>query len=138
MIGVATIAAAAVLSVWYVAPWRQAAHLRDDLLTGAIAVVETLPDSPPPSAVLFEGVPFSHLGAAVFVEGCFWKALEPLLDTPVTIEEVAPRPLALELMSASDLRPGEYLFSWDDESRKMVMERAGGQPTPEPVREVSP
>ena len=138
MIGVATIVAAAVLSVWYVAPWRQAAHLRDDLLRGATEVVETLPDSPPPSAVLFEGVPFSHLGAVVFVEGCFWKALEPLLDTPVAIEEIAPKPVALELMSASDLRPGEYLVSWDDESRTMVIERAGGRPAPEPVREVQP
>jgi len=138
MIGVATIVAAAVLSVWYVAPWRQAARLRDDMLTAAVEVVEKLPDSPPPAAVLFEGVPFSHLGAAVFVEGCFWKALAPLVDRPVAIEEVAPRPVALELVSASDLRPGEYLVSWDGESRTMVIERAGGQPAPEPVREVPP
>ena len=138
LIGVATIVAAAVLSVWYVAPWRQAARLRDDLLGSAVGVVATLPDSPPPSTVLFEGVPFSHLGAALFVEGCFWKALAPLVDRPVSIEEVAPDRTALELMSESDLLPGEYLVSWDDESRTMVIERAGGQPAPQPAREVPP
>ena len=127
LVGVATILVAAALSVWYVVPWRQAALLRDDVLAASVRVVATLPDSPPPSTVFVQEVPRRHLGAPVF-EACFGLALSPLLERPVSIQEIAPTSAALSVMSESDLLPGEYLVSWNDESRDMVVERAGSPP----------
>ena len=137
LVGVVTIVLAAVLSIWYVAPWRQAALLRDDLLAAGVRVVAELPDSPPPSTVFVKGVPFRHLGAPVF-EACFGMALSPLLDRQVSVEEVAPTPAALHVMSASSLLPGEYLVSWNAKSRSMVIERAGAHPVSDPVPGASP
>jgi hypothetical protein len=132
LVGVATILVAAVLSRWYVVPWRQAALLRNDVLAAGVRVVATLPDSPPPSTVFVKGVPLRHLGAPVF-EACFDFALSPLLDRPVSIQEIAPASTALRVMSASDLLPGEYLVSWNAESQDMVIERAGSHRVSEPM-----
>ena len=127
----ATVAVAAVLSIWYVLPWRQAARLRDELLSEGVRVVAGLPDSPPPSLALFEGVPWYHLGVCMFVEGHFSAALSPLLDGRVAVEDVPPDAVAWNAMSASDLVPGEYLVSWNTESQSMVVERAGAHPLSE-------
>ena len=132
LVGVATILVAAALSIWYVVPWRQAALLRNDVLAASVRVVATLPDSPPPSTVFVQGVPLRHLGAPVF-EACFGIALSPLLERRVSIQEIAPTWAALSVMSASDLLPGEYLVSWNDESEDMVIERAGSHRVSEPM-----
>ncbi len=124
--GAATILAAAALSAWYVAPWQQAARLRDELLGAGVRLVAQLPDSPPPTTVFFQSVPSAHLGAPMFVEGCYAKALSPLLPRTVAVEDLASTPEALDLMSASDLLPGEYLVCWDADSETMVIERSGG------------
>jgi len=137
LVGVVTIVFAAVLSVWYVAPWRQAARLRDDLLAAGVRVVDELPDSPPPSTVFVKDFPLRHLGAPMF-EVCFSMALSPLLDRQVSVQEVAPTPAAFHVMSISDLLPGEYLVSWKADSRTMVIERAGAHPVAQPVPGVPP
>jgi len=128
--GVLMILFAAALSAWYVAPWKQAARLRDEVLAAGVQLVTQLPDSPPPTTVFFQSVPSSHLGAPMFVEGCYAKALSPLLPRPLPVEDIPSTPEALDLMSASDLLPGEYLVSWDAESQTMVIERSGAAPAP--------
>jgi hypothetical protein len=134
IVGAVTVLSAAVLSMWYVAPWRQAALLRDDLLAAGTRVVAGLPGSPPPSTVFIKDVPdFHRLGAPVLLEGSLAEQLPPLLDRQVAIEEVAPTAVALNVMAASDLRPGEYLVSWNAESGSMVIERAGARTVPEPA-----
>lgn len=132
-LGVVTVFVAAVLSVWYVMPWREAARLREHLLAEGVRVVASLPDSPPPSTVFFKGVPFSHLGAAVFAKWCYAGDLSALLDGQVSVEDVESTAAAWNAMSASDLLPGEYLVSWNAESQTMVIERAGVHPVSEPV-----
>jgi hypothetical protein len=131
---VATVLVAAMLSIWYVVPWRQAALLRNDLVVAGVRVVARLPDSPPPSGVFFTGVPFFHaLGAPVFVEGGYGMALSRVLGKQVSVRAIEPTSTAFDMMSASDLLPGEYLVSWDSESLSMVVERTGARPAPEPV-----
>lgn len=139
LVGVVTLAVAAVLSMWYLAvPWRGAARVRDDVLSKGVRAVQSLPDSPPPSTVFFKGVPWYHLGVMIFVEGGFSSTLASLVDGEVSVEDVSDTTAAWDAMSASDLLPGEYLMSWDADSQTMVMERAGPPAADRPVAEVSP
>jgi hypothetical protein len=131
--GAVTILVAAVLSAWYMAPWREGARLRDDLLAEGVRIVEGLPDSPPPTTVFFARVPHNRHGASVFVPDCYPMALSPLLERKVSLEEVPPTQAAWDVMCASDLLPGEHLVSWDAESRRMVLERSGGHGPPQPI-----
>ena len=124
LVGAATVCAAAVLSVWYVSAWKQAARLRDDVLAAGARLVQQLPNSPPPSALYLQGLPSSHRGVPVFV-CCFSMALAPLVDRQVEVVEVGSTPSAGEVMAASDLLPGEYLASWDSKSRRMLLKRSG-------------
>jgi hypothetical protein len=55
--GVAVLCVAAALSFWYVQPWRGAARLRDHLLSEGVRLVESLPESPPPSTVYVRDIP---------------------------------------------------------------------------------
>jgi hypothetical protein len=125
--GGATILVAAALSVWYAVPWRQAAHLRDDVLAAGVRVVEGLPDSPPATALLVEGLPQHHQGVPVCINA-YGIALAPLLSRPIAVQEIPALPGKLEMLSASDLRPGEYLARWDSKTRTMAIERAGTPP----------
>jgi len=127
LVAVAILCAAAALSVWYVTPWRQAARLRDSVLSAGVRLVEALPKSPPPSAIYVRGLPSSHLGAQVFYS-CFSLALPPLLSRQIAVVEIPPTTAAWDMVSFSDLRPGEYLVSWDEKTRTMLVERAGGDP----------
>jgi hypothetical protein len=137
LVGGLTIVVAAALSLWYLVPWRQAAQLRDDVLAAGVRVVEGLPDWPPPTAVLVKGLPPFHLGVPVCANA-YGIALSPLLSRPVAIQEVSSLPGELEMISASDLRPGEYLVSWDKTTRSMVVERAGSYPVSNASPEVRP
>jgi hypothetical protein len=135
--GAATILIAAMLSVWYTAPWRQAAELRDDLLAAGVQAIGRLPGSPPPTAVLVKGLPYYHLGVPVLVN-VYGLALSPLLPRPVAIQEVPATPSSLDMLSASDLRPGEYLLRWDRTTRAMALERAGDARASQASPEVMP
>jgi hypothetical protein len=126
-VAIATLCAAAALSVWYVTPWRQAARMRDDALAAGVRVVESLPQSPPPSALYVKGLPSSCLGAQVFYSG-FSLALPPLLSRQVSVVEIPLATASWDMVSFSDLRPGEYLMSWDEKAGVMLMERAAGGP----------
>jgi len=124
LVGGVTIVVAAALSLWYLVPWRQAAQLRDDVLAAGVRVVEGLPESPPPTVVLVKGIPWFHQGVPVCVNG-YSIALSARLKRPIAIQEIPHVPSSLDAISASDLRPGEYLVSWDQGTRSMVIERAG-------------
>jgi len=124
LVGGVTIVVAAALSLWYFVPWRQAAQLRDDVLAAGVRVVEGLPESPPPTALLVRGIPWFRQGVPVCVNA-YSIALSPLLARPIAIQEIPQVSSSLDAISASDLRPGEYLLSWDQGTRSMVIERAG-------------
>jgi hypothetical protein len=137
LVGGATITIAAALSLWYFTPWREAAQLRDDVLAAGVRVVEGLPDSPPATALLVEGLPEFHQGVPVCVNA-FGFALPPLLSRPIAVQEIPALPGKLEMLSASDLRPGEYLARWDGKRRTILIERAGGHPGSSAPREGGP
>ena len=119
----AIVCAAAVLSFWYVEPWRGAARFRDHLLAEGVRIVNSLPESPPPSMVYITGIPFAYLGAPVFVEGCYAAALSPLVN--IAVEDVAPTPARLGVMGETKLLPGQYVANWDQETQRLVITRAG-------------
>ena len=132
----AIVCVAAVLSFWYVEPWRGAARFRDHLLAEGVRIEESLPDSPPPTMVYFTGLPFAHLGASVFVEGCYAAALSPLVD--IAVEDVAPTPARLGVMEGTKLLPGQYVATWDQVSQRLAITRAGEAPPSVPGSEVQP
>jgi hypothetical protein len=137
-VGVATVSAAALLSVWYVMPWRGAARLREHLLAEGVRIVAGLPDSPPPSAVFFRDIPFSHLGAAAFPREWFAQDLAPLLDGRVHVADVASNIAAWDVMPESDLLPGQYIVSWDADSESLVIVGSGAHAPPDAVPEAPP
>jgi len=136
IIGVAILCVAATLSFWYVESWREAARMRDEILAEGVRIVESLPDSPSPSRVFFTDLPVAHLGAALFVNGCHAAALSPLVGEHLSLQDVGATTAESDVMDATELIPGEYVVAWKADSRRMVIERAGGDV--QPPHEVQP
>lgn len=137
-VGLATLSVAAVLSVWYVMPWRGAARLRQNLLAEGARIVASLPDSPPPSTVFFRNIPYSHLGAAAFPKEWYAQDLAPLLNGRVCVADVASNIAAWDAVSESDLAPGEYIVTWDADSESMVIVGSGIPRAAHPALEAPP
>lgn len=137
-VGLAIVSVAAVLSVWYVVPWRGAARLRAHLLAEGTRIVASLPDSPPPSTVFFRDIPFSHFGAVALLRESFAGDLRPLLGEDVSVVDVPLTTAAWDVISESDLLPGEYIVTWDADSESMVIVGSGTPRAAHPALEAPP
>jgi len=122
---------AAVLSIWYVAPWRQAGRLATEVLTAGTGVVERVSASGEPSALYFCDLPESVDGAPIF-RNCYPQALSLAAGSPIAAHTVSgrdePGTIHPDDVSARILHPGEYVVSWRPETARMVIVRSGDGP----------
>jgi hypothetical protein len=118
-------AAAAVLCLWWVMPWRAAGQLVGRITAAGKDMVEQTPASARRPVFFVEDLPDTAYGALIFRNG-FPQALTMAVGAPVLAEVVGKSgDVPSEVMSLSDLLPGEYLFAWEAGTKKMKLVRAG-------------
>ncbi len=128
----AIVIAAAVLTAWYVVPWKEADVVARDVVRAGRRLVVELPAHEQPPVLYVRGLPDGHRGAQIFRNG-FEAALNKAGGRAVLVRTVAPRKhpsdIPAEVLDLSQLLPGEYEVAWRDESGEMLVLRAGGSPT---------
>ena len=116
------------LTVWYVMPWRGADRLAKDVVAAARDIVRELPASEEPPVLFVRRLPDTYRGAQVF-RNCFHLALSAASERPVIAHVVASGArsagLPAQVLEVSNLLPGEYEVSWQEETRRMEITRAG-------------
>jgi hypothetical protein len=115
----AGIVAAALLCLWWVMPWRAAGRLVTSITQAGKRMVERTPTSPYRPVFFVQDLPDTKYGAMVLRRG-FPQALTMAAGKSVLAEVVAKNgDVPPEVMSLSDLLPGEYLFAWDPSTKRM-------------------
>jgi len=125
----ATLVGAALLCTWYLVPWRTARRLADASIQSAAQVIARTPRGERDPAFFFEGLPGGWCGAQVWRHG-FGLAVNERLARPALVQTVGEASdLPQEVMTLSNLGPGEYLYEWRGERHGMVLVRRGGDAT---------
>ncbi len=138
----AIILAAALLTTWYITPWREAGRMASDAVKAGKALLLDLerraPAKAPPS-LFVSGLPEANHGAPVLAN-CYPQALNLASGRPAALRVVSALPgpgnIHPEVMAASVLRPGEFLVSYSARSGKFSILRqqvvgTGFKPVPQ-------
>jgi hypothetical protein len=136
----AIILTAALLSVWYTAPWRAAGRLTRSILSATDRVVDDLP-GPPGDAVLYvRDLPLRYVNAPVFNTG-FAEAVRlrvPRVSAAYTVlpirDIIGQGPgsrIDPDVLDWSVLSPGEYVVAWRPASERMEILVVGASPRAE-------
>jgi hypothetical protein len=134
----AVLAGAAMLTVWYTDPWREADRLADTMLAAGVEVAEELPQHSGGTMLYVRDFPHFYLNAFVFNVG-YGEALSDRLDRPASVYTVwyiggglgSGRLVRMDpkVLDVSVLLPGEYVVAWRPESERMEVVRAGAPPS---------
>ncbi len=143
----AIIFVAALLSIWYTAPWRAADRLTGTILSAANRVADDLPGPPPDLVLYVRDLPLRYVNAPVFNTG-FAEAVRlrvPRVSAAYTVLPIrdiigqgTDSRIDPDVLDWSVLSPGEYAVAWRPELERMEILEAGGPPRPEAARGAAP
>jgi len=123
------LALSAVLTVWYITPWREAGRLASRAVASGLTTLQHLEADDHLSTLYVSNLPQAWHGAPVFAN-CYPQALNLASGEPVPVRVISdiPRSGAIHpnAMAATRLRPGEHLASWDPDSESLRLVRSGG------------
>ncbi len=119
----------AVLTSWYITPWRQGGQLADKVVARAATLVRSINKNQQKPTLYVAALPDMSYGVPIF-RNCFPQALLRAVRDSFPIYAVTDNPgpdnIPPELMDKWVLQSGEYLLAWQPAEDKMVIVRAGG------------
>ncbi len=118
----------AVLTLWYLTPWRQAGSISSAVLKAGVNLVDELAKNGREPTLYVSDLPESYLGAPVFAY-CFPQALMLATGRPLAVHLVSSRSdrdiINQETMSHWALGPGDYLVRWEAKTSDFELVRTG-------------